>query len=522
MMKFLALALLLLSTFSCQPNEGTKEKKQSLRVNILSDPKTIDPRKTRDLNERALTQMLFEGLMRVGQDGKSACALAKDVSVDAEGTRYVFHLKEACWTNGDRIRPKDFIYAWQTALSPQFPSENAYQLFCIKNAEEIKKGLKSPEELGALEIDENTLQIDLVRPVPYFLELLSFSIFFPVHEKMDDSLSWNGENCDSFISCGPFSLSTWKHNNFIEVLKNSSYWDEKNVSLESLYMTMVTEDTEVRMFENGELDFAGSPLSALPVDLIQDLKRKNLCFFPFLATAFFRINIEKYPLHNVDLRRALALAINRQDLVDYVLQGGQDEALSLVPNSKVSFFPKLDIKNMQEEAKVLWNKNASSAPQKITLLYASNQKNHLVAQTIQQNWKEVLGIQVILEASEPKVYYSRLNAKDYQIALGSWVADYNDPESFLEVFKHKNASTNNTQWESAYYIRSLDLANKQTGLEREKTLLECESYLLKEMPIIPIYHLKGLYLKNEHLKGIVISPIGNIDFKWAYMDYPEK
>ncbi len=518
MIRILGCVLLLLAVFSCQSKQEQKEKKASLRINILSDPKTVDPRKTRDLNERILTQMLFDGLMRVGKDGKSSFALAKDVAISEDGLQYTFHLQEAYWTNGDKVLPKDFLYAWKTALSPSFPSENAYQLFCIKNAEEIKKGQKPVEELGVLALDENTLQINLAYPVPYFLELLSFSIFFPVHEKIDETSSLASQ----FVSCGPFVLKSWKHNDFIEVEKNSTYFDVENVSLASIYMTMVTEDTEIRMFENGELDFAGSPMSALPVDLIQELKEKDLCFFPFLGTAFCRVNVEKEPLKNKELRRSLALAINRKDLVQYILQGGQEEAFSLVPNSKVLFYPERNFESMKKEAKSLWQNSGIASPKKITLLYASNQKNHLVAQTLQSNWKEVLGLDVVLEACETKVYYARLSAKEYQIALGSWIADYNDPESFLEVFKYKNTSTNNTEWENLSYAKSLDLAKNQKGEKRENTLLECESYLLQDMPIIPIYHLKGLYLKNKYLKGVVISPLGNIDFKWARMDYSEK
>lgn len=524
-MRFIPLVFVFSLLFSsCYSSKNMEKKKQdTVRINIASDPTTLDPRKTRSLNERILTNMLFEGLTRSGKGGKSELALAKDVIIGQEGTRYIFRLKEAYWTNGDRIRPRDFVYAWQKVLSPEFLSENAYQLFCIKNAQKVKQGEMTYADLGVSELDENTLQIDLEAPVPYLLELLSFSVFFPVHEKMDvEEKGWDLKKTD-LISCGPFSLKEWKHNDFIEVIKNNTYWDSATVTLPSIYMTMVSEDTEMRMFENKELDWAGSPMSTLSFDVLKEVKESGSLFSsPMMGTCFFRLNVEKPPFDNVHIRKAFALAVNRQEIVDHVIQGGQRTALRLVPGSKDSYFKDAD----KIQAQALFKKGLEELGllkenlPKITFLYASNQRNHLIAQAVQQDWKEVLGLDVILEAIETKAYYSRIARQDYQMASGSWVADYNDPESFLEVFKYKKASTNNTHWENHSYAEIMDLARNLRGEEREIKLSECESLLMKEMPIIPIYHLDSLYVKNKNVKEVLVSPIGNLDFKWAYVDNP--
>ena len=507
---------------SCHSSKNIEKKKMdTVRINIASDPTTLDPRKTRSLNERILTNMLFEGLTRSGKEGKSELALAKDVLISEGGTRYIFSLKEAFWTNGDKIRPRDFVYAWQKVLNPSFFSENAYQLFCIKNAQKIKKGELAPLDLGVKELDEYTLQIDLESPVPYLLELLSFSVFFPVHENMDvEGNGWDLKKTE-LISCGPFSLKKWKHNDFIEVIKNNTYWDSETVALSSIYMTMVSEDTEMRMFENNELDWAGSPMSTLSFDVLKEVKEKgSLCSSPMMGTCFFRLNVEKAPFDNVHIRKAFALAVNRQEIVDHVIQGGQRIALRLVSDAKDSYFNDAD----KIQANVLFKKGLEELGIKkedlprISFLYASNQRNHLIAQAVQQDWREAFGLDIILEAIETKVYYSRIAKQDYQIASGSWLADYNDPESFLEVFKYKQASTNNTHWENSSYVEIMDLARNLPVKEREIKLVECEALLMKEMPIIPIYHLDSLYVKNKNVKEVLVSPIGNLDFKWAYID----
>jgi oligopeptide transport system substrate-binding protein len=488
-------------------------------INIVSDLTTLDPRKMRNSNDKILASMLFDGLMRVGSEGKSIPSLLKDVKVSEDGKRYIFSIKEAYWTNGDKILPRDFVYAWTTSLSPKFISENAYQLFCIENAKEIKEGSLPFSSLGAKEIDESTLEVCLTSPIPYFLELLSFPIFFPVNKKMDNTdIPW-GLKDNELISCGPFSLKSWRHNDGVEVIKNNSYWDADVVNLSSIYMAIVGEETELLMFENKELDWAGSPSSNLPLDRLLDLRKTGaLHSFPLLGTAFFRLNVEKAPFDNQNIRRAFSLALDRKALIDHVLQGGQEPALSLVPGLSPSFFTD---RSEKEAMSFLQKELGGNRLPKITILYASIQKNHQITQAIQQMYHDVLGVDVVLEACEPKVYYSRLRNKDYQMALGSWVADFDDPENFLEVFKYKNGSTNNTQWENASYASLLDLSRDKKGEKRKEILMACEKVLIEEMPIVPLYHLQGLYLKNDALKNVIISPTGTLDFKWAYLSNTE-
>ncbi len=503
---------------SCQPKP--KMPDQKARINLVSDPRTLDPRKSRDLSERVLMNMLFEGLTREGKSGKSELALAEDVEVQESGTRYIFRLKDALWSNGDRITSNDFIYAWRTSLSPAFLSENAYQLFCIKNAEAIKKGEKPSSELGARALDEKTLQVDLERPIPYFLELLSFSVFFPVSEVMDRQ-GWDLKK-GSLISSGPFCLKMWKHSDFIETAKNPKYWDAKAVQLDGVHLVMVGEDTEVRMFEKKELDWAGSPISTFPFDLVEGFLKKNLLHLhPLYGTFFFRVNVETPPFNNINIRRAFALAINRQSLVDHVTKGGYTPALRFVPECMDIEADPYFSDGDEKQAKDLFQKGLEEEFPTVRFLYCSLQKNHAISQAVQQDWKRVLGVSVELEANERKIYFERIGRQDYQIAASSWSADYNDPISFLGIFKYKNAFTNNTLWENKEYTELLDASEVATGGERKKILQKCESILMQEMPIIPIYHQHMRYVKQENLKGVSISSLGNLDFKWAYLDNPK-
>ncbi len=516
---FYSLVFLFSLLSSCQPK--SKLPDQKIHLNISSDPMTLDPRKGRALNEQILIGMLFEGLARETPQGVNELALADKMEKLENGSCYVFHLKEAYWSNGDRISAEDFIYSWKTALDPAFPSENAYQLFCIKNAQAIKKGEKISSELGVKAIDSYTLQIDLQYPVPYFFELLSFPIFFPVHKSIDFAKS-------DLVSSGPFCLTTWKHNDFIEIAKNENYWDAQAVQLKNIQFSMVSSETEIRMFEKKELDWAGSPLGDLPLDLLEKFREEKLLkVHPMLATSFFRLNTEKPPFTNVNIRKAFALAINRKALVDHVFQGENEVATRFVPKSmrlqNDEYFPDTD----ELQAKELFQKGLEELGMsredfpKITFLYRSSQKNNSIAQTIQQDWKRTLGVTVDLEANEWKVCLGRIRLKDYQLVLSDWIADFNDPVNFLSIFKYKQESSNNTQWENEEYTNLLDTSEIIDSEHRKQILQRCEAILMREMPIIPLYHSSMRYLKQDRLKGVVLSSLGNLDFKWAYVDNPK-
>ena len=366
-MKWRLLGCLLLLT-SCQP----KEQQKLVTVNIASEPSTLDPRKTRSLSERTLACMLFEGIMRTDAKGALMTALGEEIEVLDHGTCYLIHLKKALWSNGEPITANDFVRTWKESLDPVFPSSNAYQLFCIKHAKDIKLGKCSVDELGVIARDEQTLEIHLEHPVPYFLELLALPIFFPVQDK---------------VYSGPFSLQSRQDSEEIVLVKNEHYWNKDAVHLAGLSFIMVSEETELKLFERGELDLAGSPLSVIPLGKIPELNERGLLrTAPMLSTFFYRINTEIAPYQHIAIRKALAYAIDRQALIDHVLQGKQTAALRFMPTTSMAFFQDGDVvqaKKLLEQG--LQELHCTELPP-ITLLYLLDEKSHLIAQVIQQQW----------------------------------------------------------------------------------------------------------------------------------------
>jgi oligopeptide transport system substrate-binding protein len=506
------------------------QKSNGLRVNIGAEPYSLDPRKARDLQSQTIAKMFFEGLTRINQKDQAELALAESVIVSQDGKTYTFNLRSAQWSNGDPVTAHDFVYAWKKVLDPEFPTDQSFQLYVIKNAKNAKTAKCRLEEVGIRAVDSKTLQVELDFPVTYFQELVAMPVFFPVHEKNDlQHHNWAlGE--DSFVCNGPFLLKSWKHSDSLAVVKNQNYWDSINVKLEQIELVMVSEDTELKMYEKQELDWAGSPFTILPINALPQLKKQEaLHARPFLGTYFFRINVEKVPFNHPLIRKAFALAVNRKEIIENVTQGEQAVATGLVPAAmglrSEPYFNDGDV----AEAQVMFNQalndlglTMDTLPS-LTLMYVAGDRNHTIAQAVQQQWRNAFGLTINLEAIERKVYFDKISKRDFELATSSWTADFKDPINFLEVFKYKSGGSNNTAWEHPKYAALLDLAlSTPDPQQRLKFLKESEAVLMDEMPIIPVFYYTMLYMMNEQIKDVVLTSLGNIDFKWAYIAKGEK
>lgn len=488
-------------------------------LNIEGDPGVLDPRFSRDTSSSSVVRMLFEGLVRMGPSEKTENALAERIEISADGVLYTFHLRESIWSNNDPVTAHDFVYAWQKILSPDFPSASADQLFVIKNGRAAKSGKVFLSQVGLRAVDDHTLEVELELPTPYFLDLLVFPSFFPVNERVErENPDW-ALSADTYVGNGPFLLKEWKRNDHLSLDRNPTYWEKEKTKLEQLQIMIVKAETAYRMFEKKELDWTGSPLSQLPVDALEHLKGKGvLRANPMLGTWFIRLDTDRGPFQNGHIRQAFSLAVDRDSLVQHVLQGGQLPAGGLVPPSLKGSKPFLAAFSVEEAKGCLQlGLQELSLPQlpEVTLTYLSLERNHLVMQALQQQWASALGVRVKLEAVEGKVYFDRVAKREFQMASSSWLADYSDPINFLELFQNKTSRGNQTGWEHPQYAELLQASSRASGVPRLALLDQAEEILIKEMPIIPLFYGASLSLCQERLKGVVVSSLGTIDFRWA-------
>ncbi len=534
-----ALTVLFLSAslMSCQsPKEKPKEKpkkvctrqtkSQHLKLNISNEPQSLDPRKVRNLVDINLVRMFHDGLIRNEKEDQISLALAKTIEKSADGKTYTVTLKDAYWSNGDKVTSQDFFYSFRSSLSPSFPADYAYQLYVIKNAKAIKEGSLPPSLLGIDCPSEDTLIFHLEQPVPYFEKLLGLPIFFAVNEKIDRANSnWSSSN-KTYIGNGPFILSEWVHQDKLTAEKNPKYWDNDQVRLNKIDMIMVNENTELCMFEQEELNWLGSPFSNVPLDALQSLKtHRNVETMPALGTAWIRANTEHPLLRHEAIRQALSYSINRKDIVDHVLLGTQNPTTGIVPSNfhltTAPYFTDgdgtkaLELFNAALEEAGLTKEDFSN----LKMIFVSTEKSKRVVEAIQQQWLEILGISVQLQPLDSKVYFTQISNKDYDLGYGSWIGDFNDAVNFLEVFKNKAGSTNNTNWESPNYAEAISNSfYVSSSEERTQLLRTAEEILMQDMPVMPIYEYKWVYMKDPHLKNAYISAEGYLDLKNAVLE----
>ncbi|MCB1106687.1 MAG: peptide ABC transporter substrate-binding protein [Chlamydiia bacterium] len=499
------------------------QKNQSIRINFCYSPLSIDPRISTDPITTTMSFMLYEGLTRLEPDGSISFALAERVKISKDKKKYLFYLRESMWSDGTPLTAYHFEASWKRILDPKFPSKSAHLLFPIKNGENAKRGKCPVEDVGVKAIDEKTLLVHLARPTPYFLQLTSFATYFPVPFNGDQVPHPTRSN--ETLSSGPFLLSSWKEEDEIVVLKNPYYWNAAEVKLEKIHISMINDEaTALNLFDQGFLDFNGGLISTLPLDAIPTLRKRGILKQrPIASTTFCTFNVQKFPFNNVHIRKAFSYAINRKLITENLFHLFDDIATGPVPTI-LKKGSSLFVEDQQKELAIKYFHQGllelgitkEEFPE-ITYNYFPTELHKNLAITLQNFWKETLGLNVKLQAQEFKTHLSKLCSQDYSIAQMSWIGQYCDPMSFLERFDGKNAYRNYSGWESPDYSRLLEKGLHQEKKAREETLEQAEYLLVDEMPLIPLYHFHLNYVKNPSLKNLSISPLGDIQFHKAYL-----
>lgn len=509
-------------------------REQIFRLNAHSEPASLDPRYVRDIPSITTGKMLFDGLTRMTEAGP-VLSVADRVDISEDQKTYTFYLKETFWTNGEPVTAQDFEYAWKSVLDPLAPAEFAHQLFILKNGAAAKKGTLPLDSVGVQALDASTLVVQLAYPSAYFLQLTAFPICYPVCHSLGPN--WASEQGEAFICNGPFKLAHWKHGSELKVVKNYSYWDHEAVHLDTIVMTMIEDEhTELNMYENGELDWAGSPNSSLPPEALPSLKSmqsKELFIKPIAGTYCFKFNTKEPPFDSLKMRQAFTAAINRHSLIENILQAEQQVACSLLPPCMRSDeFPQPDLSfidgddsqaaQLFEEALDEKGWTRDTLPP-ITLMFSRSEKHQKTAQAIQQTWNKTFGIKVNLQSYEWNTFIDRLAKHHYQVGGRSWVSDLLDPMTLLELYKFTNDSelggNNDTQWEDEQFIQLLENALVTLDPQKRNALLaEAEKILMHALPIAPLYHSTACYLKKPYVKEVYLSELCDLDFKHAYIE----
>ena len=534
LLKLVFLAQLLLLSTSCGDSQTNVEKGNvngTLYWGNGTEPQSLDPQIATGVPEHHIISALMEGL--VLKDRKTLLpkpGVAESWDISDDGRVYTFKIRgNARWSNGDSLTANDFVWSWWRALQPALGNLYAYMLFPIENAQEYYEGaLTDFSKVGAKALDENTLQVTLNHPTPYFLQLLDHYSLFPVHQETIEKFGAADERgtrwtyAGNLVGNGAFTLDEWEINRKILVKKNKNYWDSDNVDLnEIVFLPIDNMVTEERMFRAGQLHVT----SSLPADKIatyREIDDSPMRISPYLGTYFYRINVDVPHLQDPRIRRALAMAIDRVNLVEKITKGGQIPAYAMTPPGTMGYYPESSLQYDPEQARKLLSDagypDGKDFP--ITeILYNTNEGHRKIAIAIQEMWKKNLNIDIQILNQEWKVYLDSESAGEYQISRAGWIGDYVDPNNFLDMFICEGGN-NRTGWCNEEYddlILKIAPATK-SHKERLEIFQKAETMLLDDMPVIPIYTYTSIQLIDSAVKNFDSNIMNHAYYKDIYLD----
>jgi oligopeptide transport system substrate-binding protein len=478
-----------------------------LRRGLSAEPTSLDPASAVDNFSMQLVQDLYEGLVREGPSGEIVPALASSWMVDEAGTRYSFQLRaNARWSNGQPVRARDVVSAWQRVVDPKVGSPVSNDLRLISGASLIIAGKSPPTSLGAFAVSDTELVVQLDRPAPYFLQLLAHSSTFPV---FSDAAA-RSHNAKSWVSNGAYVLSGWRPGTGLNLVKNKFYWDTAAVRIQKVqYQIATDQNAQFAQYRAGQLDITDT-IPANSLSTFRAEHQHEILVAPYSAVAYYGLNMTTSPLaDNLKLRRALAMSIDRKKLVD-TLALGQLAAFSIVPPGTWNYssvpveWGNLSDSERAEEAKRLY-KEAGYTPEKplhLRLLFNSSPSIKQTATLVAAMWKEELGVDTTLTDEEFKVFLqSRKDRKRWDVLRLAWNADYNDASNFLDIFRSGSAN-NDTGYTNSTFDTTLDTASVTSDPSARRVLLQnAEKMLLADYAAIPLYFFVSKHLVKPYIIG---------------------
>ncbi|GEK31572.1 oligopeptide-binding protein OppA [Kurthia zopfii] len=510
-------------------DDSSKDGK-TLKLAIASEPPTLNPQLSTDTQSGSILNGLFEGLTRVDAKGKVENAMAKDIKVSKDQLTYTFTLRDAKWSNGDKVVAGDFEYAWKWALNPKNASQYASILYPIKGAEAYNLSKGKVEGVGIKTTNDETLVVTLTNPTPYFTQLTAFYTFMPVNQKVAEAnKKWAADATDQYVTNGPFTLKEWKHNDSVVLAKSDSYWDKANVDVDTIDISMVESNaTANRMFQKGDLDFLGAPFQSVPLDAVNAYKEsKQLNIKDTAAIYLYKFNTKDDVMKNANIRKALTLAIDRESLIKNVLKAEQKPAKGLVPSAingwegQETFYKDNDVegakKALEAGMKELGIKDAKDLTIKVSI--NTDESHAAIAQFIQEGWKKNLGINVAIDNAEWQVFLTKMTTFDYQVGRMGWTGDYNDANTFLDMYSSAENGNNHTGWSNPKYTEFMAKANKEADADKRIKLLQsAEAVAMSEFPAAPIYDYTTLFVSKDHVKNMAPDLLSNINLKAVKID----
>jgi len=516
---------------------GCARREPPADVTIINngEPETLDPALLTGIPEMRIVIGLFEGLVRL--DPKTAQpipGLAETWEISPDGKIYTFHLRtNLVWSTGEPIRADDVVYSWIRALSPETASDYAGQLYYLKNAEDFNAGkIKDASLVGIHAPDPFTVRVELKNPTAFFLDVCTLPVTYVVPRQTIEKYGDRWMMVKPLPSSGSYELAFWRLNDKVRLKKNLRYWDATNTQSDVIdILPMGSPSTSFDLYEQGAVDIIWDK-EVVPAELLDVLmKRPDAHRFDYLGTYWISFNVTRKPFDNPLVRKALALAVDRDSIVKKVMRGEERPVSHIVPDGTANYtspeglnYDPALAKKLLAEAGYPDGKGFPRFEYIFNAAAGGGVKTHEdIAVELQQMWHDTLGINMELQPVEWKVWLSSTAHLDYDVGRGDWIGDYDDPNTFLDLFL-SDSGNNRTGWKNKNYDVLVDEANQQTDLkQREKLFQQAETILVRdELPIVPLYIYAGMNYYHTNISGIYQNILDDHPLNYIKKNTPQK
>ena len=482
---------------SCGPKEEVKAEETENEVvfvrNNAAEPQSLDPAAIQGIPEHNIYMCLFEGLVTYNPETLGPePGVAESWECSEDGKTWTFHLREnAVFSDGVPITAQTFVDSWLRFMAPETASQYAYLPgMVIEGAWDYNKGEVGPEAVAIRALDDHTFQFDLVGPTPYVLSMLGHYAFgcVPMHAIEKYGSEWI--HPENFVGNGAFTLKEWIPQDKMVFVKSETYWDKANVQLDKvIFYPIDDENTSLNMYLQGDIDW----IEDVPAARLEEMQLDDTynCF-PTLITYYYVMNQTRPPFDDVRVRKALAMAFDRQLLVDRITRAGEFPAYTLTPDMAGYPADKLFEEDYEEARRLLAEAgypNGEGFP-KSTVIYNTLERHKKIAEYIQQQWAENLGIEIAIENQEWNTYIDNKNNQNFDLGRAGWVGDYPDPNTFLQDLLHSEAGNNDGKYNNPEFDALLEKAALMPGgPERFEVMKQAEKIAIgDDMAVIPFYH----------------------------------
>ncbi len=512
---------------------------------------SLDPATTTGIPEGRVLRFLFEGLcVKDPFTLAPRPGVAESWAVSTDGLEYSFHLRpDARWSNGDLVTAHDFAASFERLLDPRTGAEYAYQLWCVRGARAFTNDVDARgapvhgfDTVAIRARDARTLAIELEHPVPYFLDLCASCALMPVHvasiralqQRAPDTWYVDWMRPENLVTNGPYGIAERRINDRIRFVKHDGYWDRDNVAFATVdCLTVEHTGTRLNLYLSGEVGW----VDGVPGSLLLPLReREDMNPAPYFASAFYRFNVTRPPFDDPRVRRALALCVDRRAITENITRAGEIPTFSFVPpglagyageamkHARESTYEDSFARDVAESRALLAEAGfgPGGAPLPTVEIHYNTQGNQKdIAEVIGDGWRRHLGLDVKFLNQEWKVFLAAQRSLAFDVSRSSWIGDYPDALSFLEIFA-STSENNRTGWSDPRYDALLARATREDPSERARLLAEAESLLLDALPILPLYVLVTTNLVDPRLGGFGANVLDEHFPKfWYWMDDAE-